>query len=30
MFDPKTLLDQFPGSQAGNTMRNAGQWCSTS
>ena len=25
MFDPKTLLDQFLGSQAGNTMRNAGQ-----
>jgi uncharacterized membrane protein YebE (DUF533 family) len=25
MFDPKSLLDQFLGSQAGNSMRNAGQ-----
>jgi uncharacterized membrane protein YebE (DUF533 family) len=25
VFDPKSLLDQFLGSQAGSTMRNAGQ-----
>lgn len=25
MFDPKSLLDQFLGSQAGNSMRDAGQ-----